>query len=192
MTTMNNDTQNFSSDPRARPNVLEMTEFTIPVAQAAEILKAAGFPLSHDHISRLCRQGKLHATRQDTKNKLVRYVISRASLDAFIEERHAEQREREQPQVFSTDMTPTAQRHSDDTDEVTVMSSQHGDDIGHAGVSPSFMPSTNDAPPRLIELLQRTQQENQRLAGRLEAREDENARLERKAAAAEGKAIGLA
>ena len=189
---MNNDTQNFSGEARTRPNVLEMTEFTIPVAQAAEILKAAGFPLSQDHISRLCRQGKLHATRQDTKNKLVRYVISRASLDVFIEERRAEQREREQPQVFSADMMTAAPRHNDDTDEVAVRSSRSHDDIDHADVSPSFMPMTNDAPPRLIELLQRTQQENQRLAGKLEAKEDENVRLERKAAEAESKAIGLA
>src|SRR4051812_16680792 len=181
MATMNNDTQNFSSEPRTQPNVLEMTEFTIPVTQAAEILKAAGFPLSQDHISRLCRQGKLQATRQDTKNKLVRYVISRTSLDDFIEERRAEQREREQPQVYSAEATTATRRHNGDMDEVTVMSSRSDDGMGHADVSPSFMPTTNDAPPRLIELLQRTQQENQRLAGKLEAREDENVRLERKA-----------
>jgi hypothetical protein len=134
----------------------------------------------------------LQATRQDTKNKLVRYVISRASLDAFIEERQAEQREHEQPQVFSAERTTAAQRHNDDTEEVTVMSSRSHGDMNHADVPPSFMPATNDAPPRLIELLQRTQQENQRLAGKLEAREDENVRLERKAVEAESKAIGLA
>jgi predicted RNase H-like nuclease (RuvC/YqgF family) len=117
-----------------------MTAYTVPVRQAAELFKQAGFPYSEDHISRLCKQGVLRATQQTTKNKLKRYVIDPRSIQEQIERLRREKEEREHPQVFEA-MPETAaeRRYDDDTDGgATVVSLRHHDDHERSGVSPSF------------------------------------------------------
>src|SRR4051794_15744604 len=107
---MNDDTQKTVNEAHARTDVFELSEFTVPVEQAAEMFKAAGFPRSEDHISRWCRQGVLKAIKEPTKNRLTRYIIDRASIENKIEQLRSEQQAHNEPSVFATDTTTTTQR----------------------------------------------------------------------------------
>ncbi len=121
-------------------DAITTTAYTVPVRQAAELFKQAGFPYSDDHISRLCKQGVLRATQQTTKNKLKRYVIDPRSIQEQIEKLRREKEEREHPQVFEvTPETATAQRYDDDIDDgATVEPSRHHDGQSAPDMPPSF------------------------------------------------------
>jgi hypothetical protein len=135
-----NDTNRTFYDAGQANDAITTTAYSVPVRQAAELFKQAGFPYSDDHISRLCKQGVLRATQQTTKNKLKRYVIDPRSIEEQIEKLRREREEREHPQVFeATPETATAPRYDDDThDDATVEPSRHHDDQSGAGMSPSY------------------------------------------------------
>jgi hypothetical protein len=135
-----NDTDRPLYDAGQANDAITTTAYSIPVRQAAELFKQAGFPYSDDHISRLCKQGVLCATQQTTKNKLQRYVIDPRSIQEQIEKLRREREEREHPQVFeTTPETATAPRYDDDTnDGATVEPSRHHDDRGMPRMPPSF------------------------------------------------------
>ena len=134
---MDNDTHNLSAAPPAPADVLELTEFTVTAEQAAELFKAAGFPRSPDHISRWCRQGELHATKQQTKNRLSRYLISRLSIDEKIARLRHDKEAHIHPSVFDAMSGRSARRHDNDASDADIMSSRHNGDASNADLPPS-------------------------------------------------------
>jgi hypothetical protein len=138
-----NDTDRPFYDNGQADDAITTTAYSVPVRQAAELFKQAGFPYSDDHISRLCKQGVLRATQQTTKNKLKRYVIDPRSIQEQIARLQREKEEREHPQVFEAAATTVAERRFGDDidDDAIVEPSRH-----HDGQSAPDMPPPFPAP----------------------------------------------
>jgi hypothetical protein len=72
-----NDIDRPFHDAGRADDAITTTAYTVPVRQAAELFRQAGFPYSDDHISRLCKQGVPRAAQQTTRNKLKHRVTDR-------------------------------------------------------------------------------------------------------------------
>jgi hypothetical protein len=189
---MNEDAQEFPSETRDHVSVLEMSEFTVPVEQAAELFKAAGFPRSVDHISRWCRQGVLLATKEQTKNKLQRYIINRSSIDKKIDQLRREKQAHEEPRIFSSESPTTAYRHNDDNEYDAAMPRRHNGDMQGVTVPSSYAREQHNTQSHVSELIRIKDGEIERLKGKLEAKSEELTKAERKADEAERRAINIA